>query len=153
MLLSTRLLKYLDPLGAMLSFACALHCALQPVLLLSLPLLGLSFLLNETLETLFLAISLILAAWAFLSGYTHHHRLSVFGFWILASLLMVCSRLPWFALWEIPLAVGGALVLMSGHLFNQFQLRHGHSVSTVCRSTGMLPFNTSIPPASCNHHH
>lgn len=154
MILTTRPLKYLDQLGATLSLACALHCALQPVLLLTLPLLGLGFLLNETLETVFLTISLTLAAWAFFSGYTHHHRLSIFGFWALATLLIGFSRIPLLKPWEIPLAVSGALALMSGHLLNQFHLRQSHLPVVAVHETvgtGILSLNESVP-ARCNSH-
>ena len=155
MILTNRPLKYVDQLGATLSMACALHCALQPLLLAALPLVGLGFLLNETLETVFLVISLTMAVWAFLSGYAHHRRPGVFMFWGLAALLIGASRLPQLEHQEVLLAVSGALALMSGHLLNQYLHRQHH--------LAVLPVHEATPTGSlqrpetvrlhCSHSH
>lgn len=128
MLLPDRSLKHVDQLGASLSLVCALHCALQPLLLVALPLVGLGFLMNELLETIFLGFSLTLAAWSFFSGYAHHRRSAVFAFWGVAATLIALSRMPWFETYEMILAVCGALSLVSGHLLNQYLHRQAHAV-------------------------
>ena len=154
MILTNRPLKYVDQLGATLSMACALHCALQP-LLLALPLLGLSFLLNETLETVFLAISLTMAIWAFLSGYAHHRRPTVFLFWGLAAALIGASRIPQLENQEILLAVSGALALMSGHLLNQYLHRQHHLAPLVVSETPQISTLQRSDTAilHCSHSH
>lgn len=128
MLLPDRSLKYVDQLGASLSLACALHCALQPLLLVALPLIGLGFLMNELLETLFLAFSLTLAAWSFFSAFAHHRRPIVFSFWGVAASLIALSRMPWLESFEMILAVSGAMSLVAGHMLNQYLHRQAHAV-------------------------
>lgn len=116
----------LDRLGAGLSFACAIHCALQPLLLVLLPFIGLGFILDERLETAFLAFSIVLASATILGGWRHHRQPQALPLLPVAVGLIVSSRLPQFAAWEIPLAVGGALSIMSAHLYNLRLHRRAH---------------------------
>lgn len=152
MLLPDRSLKHVDQLGASLSLVCALHCSLQPLLIVVLPLVGLGFLMNPLLETLFLGFSLILAAWSFFSGFAHHRRPVVFVFWGVATSLIALSRLPWFQAHEMLLAVSGALSLVSGHLLNQYLHRQAHA--EVYSESPADPTRT-VPlvaePQSCQH--
>jgi hypothetical protein len=151
MLLSDRPLKHVDQLGATLSLACAVHCALQPLLLVLLPFVGLGFLMNELVETIFLAITLTLAAWAFFSGYAHHHRAGVFGFWALAAGLIASSRMPWLETHEMILAVLGALALVSGHFLNQYFHRQAHVVIYQELSESVLTGPLVLHESPCNH--
>ncbi|MGE3724079.1 MAG: MerC domain-containing protein [Candidatus Sericytochromatia bacterium] len=153
MLLPDRSLKHVDQLGASLSLVCALHCALQPVLLVALPLVGLGFLMNELLETLFLGFSLTLAAWSFFSGYAHHRRSAVFGFWGVAASLIALSRMPWLESHEMILAVSGALSLVLGHLLNQYLHRQAHAVvySEIPSESALTGPLVAADPRVCKH--
>ncbi|PIQ26671.1 hypothetical protein COW36_01075 [bacterium (Candidatus Blackallbacteria) CG17_big_fil_post_rev_8_21_14_2_50_48_46] len=156
MILSDRPLKYLDQLGATLSLACAVHCALQPLLLIALPLMGLGFLMDETLETVFLAVTLSMAGWAFFSGFNHHRKGSVFVFWGLAALLIGASRVQFLESYEMLLAVSGALALMSGHLLNQHLHRQYHLQiapirATIAKQLGTGLLKTEKISHSCQH--
>lgn len=110
--------RALDRLGASLSFACAIHCALQPLLLALLPLIGLGFLLDERLESIFLACSILLASATVISGWRHHRQPQALPLLGAAVVLIIASRLPGLAFAEVPLAVSGALGIMSAHLYN-----------------------------------
>lgn len=124
--ISTTHVKRLDAVGASLSLACALHCALQPVLLAVLPLLGLGMLLDENLESLFLGFSILLASATIVSGWRHHRQPHALPLLFLAVGLIVSSRVPAFEALEMPLAVSGALSIMSAHLFNLRLHRKAH---------------------------
>lgn len=113
-----RQLGRIDRLGASLSFLCALHCLLQPLLLLALPMVGLSFFLNENLETLFLGGTVVLATFALVMGYRHHRNAWVFPFLAAGIVLIVASRIPPLEHFEMPLAVMGALLITSSHVIN-----------------------------------
>lgn len=106
--------KQLDILGVFISGLCAIHCAALPLLMAFLPLLGLSFLLNETLEKTLLVFAVTLALWSVAQGYKHHHRFILFGVWLGAALLIGAQ---WFLHHEV-LAIGGALGLASCHFLN-----------------------------------
>lgn len=105
-----------DKLGASLSFACALHCAFQPILLMALPFLGLGFLMNEQVETVFLALSVVLASWSIVAGIRHHGQRQALPILVLASLAILFSRFS--EAYEPLLAIAGALGIVTAHLYN-----------------------------------
>lgn len=116
MFLSSEQLKTVDRLGAGLSLACAVHCALQPLLLIALPVIGLGFLMNEQLENLFLIFSVSLATWALLSGLRVHGNRQVLWPLSLGIVLIFSSRI--FNGLELPLAVAGAIGISTSHILN-----------------------------------
>lgn len=69
----TKIGKWLDAAGATASWACAVHCLALPFLISLLPLIGLSFLLSETTERVFIGISIILALLSLLPAYFREH--------------------------------------------------------------------------------
>lgn len=119
-------LNQLDTLGASLSFACALHCALQPLLLAMLPVFGLGFLLDERLETIFLAGAIVLAGATVISGWRHHRQPQALPVMAVAAVIIVISRVPAFEAFEMPLAVSGALGIMASHLLNLWLHKRYH---------------------------
>ncbi|WP_076417324.1 MerC domain-containing protein [Colwellia sp. UCD-KL20] len=64
----------LDRIGITATSLCALHCILLPVLLPTLPLLGLSFLADHTWEHIFLIMTAILGSFALFSGFKKYHK-------------------------------------------------------------------------------
>lgn len=64
----------LDTLGIGASLACAVHCALLPLLITVLPLLGSHILENEKLEYGLLSFSFLIGCWSLGRGYFQHHR-------------------------------------------------------------------------------
>ncbi|MGV3522678.1 MAG: MerC domain-containing protein [Candidatus Sericytochromatia bacterium] len=136
--------RRLDLLGAMLSFACALHCALQPLLLMALPVMGLGGLLDERVESYFLAGSLVLASVLVVSGSRHHGQKQAWPILALGAAAIVASRLPWFESWEMPLAVMGALGITSAHALN-LRLHRRHHAQTHLHSVLPAPAEDDLP--------
>ncbi|AMP99185.1 hypothetical protein AY601_2291 [Pedobacter cryoconitis] len=74
----------LDRLGMTASTLCAVHCALVPIFLTTLPLLGLEFLSNEWVEISMIIVSVILGTLSLSMSYRkQHHKL--FPFLVLFS--------------------------------------------------------------------
>ena len=144
--LAQRAAAKLDTLGASLSFACALHCALQPLLLALLPLLGMGFLLDEKLETVFLGFSILLAGSTVISGWRHHRQPQALPVLGLAAMLIVFSRVPAFEHLEVPMAVSGALGIMSSHLYNLRLHRRFHKHAPAEHSHGRQTHLTESLP-------
>jgi hypothetical protein len=65
----------LDQLGMTASIACAIHCAVLPLVVTVLPLVGLEFLANIWVETAMICISLVIGAWSLISTYPRHQNL------------------------------------------------------------------------------
>ncbi|MBK8465790.1 MAG: TonB-dependent receptor [Chloracidobacterium sp.] len=62
-----------DKTGAVVSWACAIHCLAMPFLISFLPLIGLSFLADEGFGFVFLGLSVLVAAVSLLPGYFKQH--------------------------------------------------------------------------------
>jgi hypothetical protein len=64
----------LDQLGMVASLACAIHCAALPLVATLLPLLGLEFLANPTVEMVMIGLSLIIGIWSLTGSYPLHKK-------------------------------------------------------------------------------
>lgn len=126
----------LDRAGAIASFLCAIHCALMPLVITLLPLLGLSFLASEPVEWALLAASATLGSWSLCLGFRQHRSRRVFMVLGVALALLVAGRIfhqphlygfhggehhlheHHFGAWGPILMVLGGLTMMSAHLLN-----------------------------------
>lgn len=81
----------LDRFGMAASLLCALHCAAVPIILSSAPLLGLSFLANERIESAMIIVALVTGATSLTVSYCKYHRrltaliILISGFLIIAA--------------------------------------------------------------------
>ena len=109
----------LDAVGIGASLACAGHCALLPLLITAMPLLGLEVLENDRLEFLLLGVSFIIGYAALFRGYRRYHR----HFWpllwftlgfggLLAGHFLVPEGL------EAAVIATGALLIIVAHMLN-----------------------------------
>lgn len=65
-----------DALGIATSVACAIHCAVLPLLLSSLPLFGINIINNTSFEILMIGLAFAIGLYSLSHGYRkHHHRL------------------------------------------------------------------------------
>ncbi len=64
----------LDKAGATASLACAVHCALMPLVITLLPLIGLGFLADERTEWALLGLSALLGSSSLALGYREHRK-------------------------------------------------------------------------------
>ncbi len=64
----------LDRIGITASTLCAIHCALVPVFLTTLPLLGLDFLANGWVEISMILLSIVLGTFSLGMSYRKQHR-------------------------------------------------------------------------------
>lgn len=63
-----------DFFGIVTSIACAIHCAILPLLISSLPLFGINIIKNAPFEWLMIGIAFIIGSIAVLHGYRSHHK-------------------------------------------------------------------------------
>ena len=67
--------SWTDWMGVGASVACAIHCALMPFVGMFLPMLGLSFLMDESFHIVMVFVCSALAIAAFIPGFRRHRRL------------------------------------------------------------------------------
>lgn len=61
-------------MGIATSIACAIHCALLPVLLTSLPVFGVNIIHNSFFEWSMIILALTVGCYSLFHGYITHHR-------------------------------------------------------------------------------
>ncbi len=81
----------IDKFGAVVSFACAVHCIAIPMLITLLPLLGLSFLLDQTIEKIFLVSTICLAAFSLCWGFVIHKKIQALLVYTAAASMIICA--------------------------------------------------------------
>ncbi len=109
----------LDRLGMTASTLCAIHCALVPIFLTTLPLLGLDFLANEWVELTMIGISVVLGVLSLSMSYKKQHR-KLLPFFVLTAgfaLIFTGHFSGMKSLEPILLPLGGFIVA-AAHLVN-----------------------------------
>jgi predicted membrane channel-forming protein YqfA (hemolysin III family) len=114
--------KWLDGAGVAASWLCAAHCLALPLFIGILPLVGLSFLLDEAAERVFIGISIGLAVVSLLPAYFREHKKAQAIFLAIAGIGLIV--LTHFLFEEnltlkIIFLIGGAILISAGHLLNR----------------------------------
>ena len=63
-----------DALGIAASVACAIHCAILPLVLSSLPLFGVNIINNTSFEFLMIGVAFLIGVYSLWHGYKKHHH-------------------------------------------------------------------------------
>ena len=106
-----------DALGIGASLACAIHCAVLPLVLTSLPLFGINIVNNKAFEYFMIALAFVIGSYALWHGYKrHHHRIMPFLLFT-AGMLLLLAKQYWhqYELFILPFAV---LFIVSAHIIN-----------------------------------
>ena len=61
-------------MGIATSVACAIHCALLPVLMTTLPVFGINIIHNSFFERGMIALAFMVGSYSLFHGYVKHHR-------------------------------------------------------------------------------
>lgn len=121
-----------DALGIAASVACAIHCAVLPLLLSSLPILGMNIVDNEGFEYFMIGLAFVIGSYSLWHGYRRHHHsfLPVLMFSI--GIVLLIAKQVWheFQLVFLPFAI---LLIIGAHLLNYKACRvHNHAHSDDC---------------------
>jgi len=118
-----------DALGVTASVACAIHCAVLPLLLSSLPILGFDIIRNAFFEYLMIGLAFLIGTYSLSHGYRkQHHRVLPLALFSAGIVLLVLKQVYHdYHIWFLLPAV---LAIVSAHFFN-FRfcrvLNHAHS--------------------------
>ncbi|KAF1055585.1 MAG: hypothetical protein GAK43_00380 [Stenotrophomonas maltophilia] len=135
MALPHRLRHLLDRFGATGSMACAVHCAVIPVLLAAAPSLGLSFWLSDGVERALVTFVTLLGLFSLVWGYRRHGALRALGF-LVPGLAALWTGILYDPMHHDPvphavvMTIGGLLVGIA-HLVN-LRLNHSHVHDASC---------------------
>jgi hypothetical protein len=111
-----------DAMGIATSVACAIHCALLPVMMSTLPIFGINIIHNVFFEWGMILLAFAVGSYSLFHGYVKHHRSSLpilifsigFAFLILKQL---------FHQYEIGLLIPAVILIIGAHFYN-YQLCH-----------------------------
>ncbi|MEN9952106.1 MAG: hypothetical protein RLZZ520_374 [Bacteroidota bacterium] len=111
-----------DALGIAASIACAIHCAVLPLIMSSLPILGINIINNFWFEIFMIVLAMGIGLHSLTHGFKkHHHRvLPIIVFVIGISLLLVKQILHQY---QLLFLVPAVILIVSAHFMNYRQCR------------------------------
>lgn len=121
-----------DALGIATSVACAIHCAVLPLIISSLPLFGVNIIDNLSFELFMILLAALIGAWSLYHGWKkHHHRIIPFALFFTGLVLLFAKQL-----WhneQLVFLVPAVLLIISAHFFNyRFCRVHNHAHRDDC---------------------
>ncbi|NCI51913.1 MerC domain-containing protein [Sediminibacterium roseum] len=118
-----------DALGIATSVACAIHCALLPLFLTSLPLFGYNIIENTVFEFIMIGISFLIGAYSLYHGRKKHHHSWWPLFIFAAGILFLFAKMGWHE-WRLWLLAPAVVCIVVSHFLNYRLCRHhdhGHT--------------------------
>jgi MerC mercury resistance protein len=121
-----------DAMGVGASLACAIHCAVLPLALSSLPIFGINIIDNVQFEYFMIFLAFAIGLYSLLHGFKKHHHsflpITIFAF----GILLLVGKQIWhqYQYWILPFAV---MFIVTAHLLNYRSCRiHNHDHSDDC---------------------
>jgi len=106
-----------DALGISASIACAIHCAVLPLLISSLPIFSINIIDNIAFEYFMIFLAFAIGSFSLLHGYRKHHKsyLPIFLFTI--GMLLLLAKQAWheYQYWLLPFAI---IFIVTAHIRN-----------------------------------
>ena len=121
-----------DALGILTSIACAIHCAILPLVLGSLPVFGVNIIDNPAFEFYMILLAFAIGFYALWHGYRKHHRNLTPPVIFIAGILLLFSKQIWhqYQSWILPFAI---TLVVTAHMLNYRLCRvHNHSRASDC---------------------
>ena len=121
-----------DSVGVTTSLACAIHCALLPLFVTSLPLFGINIIENLSFEYGMIALAFAVGSYSLYHGRKKHHHnwvpLIVFS----TGIVFLLAKMAWHT-WSLVLLVPAVSCIVTAHILNYRLCRvHDHAHSEDC---------------------
>ena len=121
-----------DALGIGASLACAIHCALLPLFLTSLPLFGMNIIHNTVFEVGMIGLALAIGTYSLYHGFRRHHHSALPLLLFYAGFTFLVLK-QFFIQYEVWLLIPAVILIVTAHLFNfRFCRVHNHAHSDDC---------------------
>lgn len=106
-----------DSLGIFTSLACAVHCAILPLVATSLPLFGVNIIHNSLFEWFMIAIAFGVGVYALYHGYITHHKNNIPVILFLVGMIFLIVK-QFFHRYEIYFLIPAVILIVSAHYYN-----------------------------------
>lgn len=117
-----------DAMGIATSVACAIHCALLPVLLSSLPLFGINIIHNRLFEWGMIALAFLVGSYSLFHGFIKHHRSFIPVLLFSAGFILLLLKQAYHQ-YENWLLVPAVILIITAHYYN-YRLCHKSKCSS-----------------------
>jgi hypothetical protein len=118
-----------DAVGITATIACAIHCAVIPLLLTSLPLFGINIINNSTFELIMILLAFAIGFYSLYHGVLkHHHKWHPLMIFSAGILLLILKQV--FHQYDYIFLLPAVLLIISAHMLNYRycrQARHCHA--------------------------
>lgn len=121
-----------DVLGITTSVACAIHCAVLPLIMTSLPLFGVNIIHNFWFEFSMIALACLIGIYSLYHGYKKHHHSIVPIIIFIIGIFFLFAKQVWhkFELW---LLIPAVILIVTAHFVNYKSCRvHNHAHKEDC---------------------
>ena len=128
-----------DALGITTSILCAIHCAVLPLAVATLPVLGVNIIHNAWFENGMIGLAFVVGTRALWHGFSHHHRRLTPWFLFLAGITLLIAKQVWhsYELGFLPFAV---LFIVTAHILNYRWSKSGGLAGPRERGQSAVPF-------------
>ena len=106
-----------DALGITTSIVCAIHCAILPLAVASLPVLGVNIIHNAIFEYGMIALAFAIGTQALWHGFNRHHRRLTPWFLFLGGMIFLIAKQVWHSN-EFRLLPVAVLLIVAAHMLN-----------------------------------
>ncbi|WP_353548565.1 MerC domain-containing protein [Sediminibacterium sp. KACHI17] len=121
-----------DAFGIATSVACAIHCALLPLFISSLPLFGYNIIDNNWFEYAMIALAFGVGTYSLYHGRKKHHHSWIPMIFFTVGILLLLSKVIWHK-WELWLLIPSVACIITAHYLNYRMCRvHNHAHSDDC---------------------
>ena len=117
-----------DGLGIATSLACAIHCAVLPLIVTSLPLFGINIIHNLLFEWGMITLAFVIGVYSLIHGYFKHHRSTLPLMVFSAGFIFLITK-QFFHGYENWLLLPAVLLIVSAHYLN-YRLCHKSKCSS-----------------------
>jgi hypothetical protein len=106
-----------DIIGVVTSIACAIHCAVLPIVLSSLSLFGIEIIHNDFFEFGMIVLAFLIGTYSLYHGWKKHHqnKTPIILFSVGISFLFIKQLIPDYHIWFLIPAV---ILIITAHYYN-----------------------------------
>ncbi|HMH21469.1 MAG TPA: MerC domain-containing protein [Puia sp.] len=113
-----------DALGVTTSLLCAIHCAVLPLLIASLPVLGVNIIDNPRFEYGMIGLAFAIGSWALWHGFRHHHRRLAPVLFFMGGMILLLAKQLWHE-YQFRLLPFAVILIIVAHVLN-YRLCRAH---------------------------
>lgn len=127
-----------DALGISASVICAIHCAVLPIFLTSLPVFGIEILHNRIFEMSMIALAAVIGMYALHHGWKKHHHKKKPILLFMIGMLFLFSK-EWLHDFSVYLLAPAVVFILAAHILNYRLCRKAnHCHSADCNHEGVF---------------